>query len=39
MAKAKHILQLSPEERQLFLNSFDFVISDCDGKELDNNNK
>lgn len=31
MGKAKHILELSREEKRSFLDSFDLVVSDCDG--------
>lgn len=27
----KNILQLSKEEKQKFINSFDYVLADCDG--------
>lgn len=28
----KHILKLSTEEKREFLDSFDIVLTDCDGK-------
>ena len=31
MQKARHILDLNAEERTNFINSFDIVLSDCDG--------
>jgi ribonucleotide monophosphatase NagD (HAD superfamily) len=31
MKKFKHILALSAEEKENFLNSFDHILSDCDG--------
>lgn len=29
---SKHILQLSREEKLKFINSFDFILTDCDGE-------
>ena len=31
MQNARHILALNAEEKQNFLNSFDIILSDCDG--------
>lgn len=28
----KHILHLSREEKLKFINSFDFILTDCDGE-------
>lgn len=32
MKDVKHILDLTKEEKQTFLNSFDSIFSDCDCK-------
>lgn len=36
--KPRHILELTAQEKQTFLDSFDTVLSDCDGECLGKQN-